>query len=440
MNLRKSLFIGLNVCLTASLLACSSGNGQQAAKEEISKDSSQKKVTLRLGMSAGATDAPMYDSIVDDFQKKYPNIKIEKEYTPTLPAHYDKLAIQLAGNDAPDIISSQPERAGDFADRNQLLPLDEFIKTKLIDVSDFNEKTVAAGKANDKNFLLPIGSSSKGFIYNADLFKRLNVEPLRFDSTWDEFAAKGAEVIKASNKPGFYFVDDPSGSPDQFGFFVRQKGRDLYTTDRKLGFTKEDMIEWLQYWAKLRKDGIIPPASVSAEYKGKTQAETALIKGITAASVNAGGANQLGFYQVFIKDRLELIRIPSITGGKPGEDIGGIFFGIYAKSKHPKEAAEFINYWINDPDAVKLFKEITGPSASKKATELVRPLLPEANAKVAQFQEKVNPLINLPITRPANSGEVFKSFGVAAEAVAFGKKSIEQAVNDFFNEANKILQ
>ncbi|WP_248927926.1 ABC transporter substrate-binding protein [Paenibacillus hamazuiensis] len=437
MPMKKAMAIGLGALMAVFLAACSDDG--PAAGNDGKPGVPKETVTLRAGYFGGETRHKLMDQIVADFEKKNPGIKIELEFADIAP-YYDKLSVQIAGNDAPDVFALQLERYGDFADRNQLLPLDDFIKNKEIDVTDINPRTLSAGNNGGKQIMVPVGNATKGAFYNADLFKRLGVEPPKFDLTWEEFAAKGAEVVKAANKPGFYFADDSSGSIDQLGFFTRQKGKDLYTPDGKLGFAKEDLIEWFRYWDDLRKQGIIPPAAISAEYKGKPPQESSIVKGVTAMKVDPGGANQMAIWQKFSDDRFELVRIPGIAGGKPGEDVGGVFMGIWSKSKHPKEAAKFVNYFLNDSDSAKIYKEDSGPVPSKKIADIVRPLITPEAARVDEFQQKVNPIINNPNKRPASSNDVVKQLGLASEAVAFGKKSVEQAVNDFFNESNKILK
>ncbi|WP_248927932.1 ABC transporter substrate-binding protein [Paenibacillus hamazuiensis] len=432
---RKGLTIGMSALLAAALSACGGDSASKAGEKEAK--GGQEKVALRFSWWGGEARHKLFTQMIEDFEKKHPNIKIEQEFSDFDP-YFDKLATQVAGGDPPDIMSMHLTRYMDYANRNQLLPLDEIVQSKAVDVSDWNPKILDLGKANGKLVMLSIGNSSKGFFYNADLFKRANVEPPKFDITWDEFAAKAAELKKAVGKPDFYFIDDQSGIMDTFGYFNRQRGKDNYTKDGKLGFTKEDMIAYHQYWDKLRKDGLIPPAPLSAEYKGKQHQESMLAKGITAAVFAPG--NQMKIYQSFMKDELDVVREPGDPNGKSGEDIGGVFLSISAKSKHPKEAAEFIKYFLNDEDGVKMYKDEQGVVASPKSDALIDPLRVPADKKIAAYQKKITPYINVPNTAPAGGNDINKQFGNASEAIAFGKKTIEQAVNDFFNEAGKILK
>lgn len=446
MNMKKGVTWGVSAMLAVSLAACSTGGNGAAGgnsgsspetPKETAKEAAKEQVTVRYGWWGGQARQKLYADMVADFEKKNPNIKVEQEFGDFDP-YWNKLATQSAGANAPDLLSMHLTRYMDYANRNQLLPLDEFIQSGKIDMSGFDQKIIDIGKVNGKIVMVSIGNSSRGFFYNADLFKRTNVEPPQFDVTWDEFAAKAAELKRAANRKDFYFIDDQGGIPETFGYFARQKGKDFYSEDGKLGFSKEDMIEYLQYWDKLRKDELIPPAALSAEYRGKQHQESMLAKGVTAAAFAPG--NQMKIYQMYMQDQLDVIRFPSIPGGKPGEDIGGVFLSISAKSKRPQEAAQLINYWINDEDGGKMFKDEMGIIQNKKISDIIQPMRVPADVKVAEYQSKITPYVNVPVTPPAGNAEIGKQFGLANEAVSFGKKSIEQATDDFFNEVAKILK
>lgn len=408
------------------LSACSSSS---SGNTENGKDD---QVTLRFAWWGGEARSELYNEIIDIFESKHPHIKIEQEYSDFGP-YWDKLATQTAGGNAPDILSMHLTRYMEYAARNQLLPLDD----QDIDLSGFDENIKEIGKVDNETIMVSVGSGSRAYYYNKDLFERLNVEPPSFDMTWDEFAKVGAELKKSDSN--IYLIDDEAGQLDgPFAFFLRQKGLDLYNENGELGFTKDLMIEHLQYWDELREAGIIPQADLSAEYSGKQHQESMIVEGITASVV--APANQMKIYQMYMNDELDIGRVMTDPNGEAGEDIGGVYFSIYKNSKHPKEAAEFIDFWVNDQDAAKLFLAELGPIHNQNTIDVIRPLLPEADQKVMDYQADINQYIKVPVTPPTGNNEISDLFSQANEAVAFGQMTIEEAVDNFFNEANNILK
>lgn len=435
MLFKKNVGIGLSVLLALTMSACGTGTGSNANPD--STDSEQEQVTLRFAWWGGQARQELYDKIVADFEEKHPHIKIEQEFSDFDP-YWQRLATQAAGGNTPDVLSMHLTRYMDYANRKQLLPLDDLIESKAIDMSDFDSNIIDIGKVNGENIMVSIGNSSKGFFYNADLFEEHSIEPPSFDVSWDEFSQIAAKVKEAVGQDNFYFIDDQSGITDTFGYFLRQRGKDLYTDDGMLGFTKEDMIEYQQYWDELRRDGLVPPAALTAEYKGRSHQESMIAKGITASVIAPG--NQMKLYQMYMEDELNIVRLPSDPEGEAGEDIGGVFLSISSKTQHPEEAAEFINYWINDVDAGKMFKDEMGIIQNQRISEIIHPLRVPADVKVADYQQRITPYVNVPITPPAGNADVIRLFSLASEAIAFGQQTIEQAVDDFFAESAKVLK
>jgi multiple sugar transport system substrate-binding protein len=150
-------------------------------------------------------------------------------------------------------------------------------------------------------------------------------------------------------------------------------------------------------------------------------------------------SNQLKIYQLATKDELGIVSYPTADVQKQVPLIVASL-GISAKSKHPKEAALLINFVVNNADAAKIFKGEHGLQASKKMLEVIAPSLgaPEKKeyAFVAEMITKTKPYPAM----PAGNTSVQKLVLTGNEAIAFGKKTIEQAVDEFFVQSNQILK
>jgi len=431
MNVFKLLVVSL---LAVALTACGS-NATDPKSGEAGNDSAQPEpVELRISWWGGEARAEMYNTIIDNFEAKYPHIKVSREFADFGP-YWDKLTTQAAGGNAPDVIHMHLTKVADYAKRGQLLALDDLIASGDIDLSEFNDGIIESGKIGDDTYMVTIGNSSSSIFYNADLFEEAGVEPPPADWTWEEFAAKAIELKQAVGRDDFWAVEGPGEG--NFGQMLRSKGKDLYTEDGQLGYDKADMIEFMTLWENLRREGAIPPAAVQAELGGKEHDQSMFGKRMAAMIFRA--TNQLKIFQGFTDDRYEITRVPTVDGGKGSETIEGAYMGIYSKTEHPKEAALFINYFINDPEAGEIFKLEHGPVGSKKMNETIKPLLQPADLKVIAFMDQVAPYVQKAVTPPIGGNEITKLFDQAIEAVAFGQKTIEQATDDFFAEAAKII-
>lgn len=148
--------------------------------------------------------------------------------------------------------------------------------------------------------------------------------------------------------------------------------------------------------------------------------------------------NQLPAFQNGTSDNLKLATVPSDV--RSGQDLGGAYVSLYSQTAHPDEALLLLNFLIADTDAADIMALEYGPMGSDGMNDYLGELLTPAEQEGISFMQEISDTINVPTHPPAGSNEITQQFALANEAVAFGQKSIEQAVADFFNEAGKILR
>jgi multiple sugar transport system substrate-binding protein len=276
-----------------------------------------------------------------------------------------------------------------------------------------------------------------GLVYNKKLFDDLGVEYPKQGWTYDDFTEK----VKELKSKGIWGVQDFSGGQLQpnFRYFARSNGQDLFTEDGKLGFEKETLVKWWTMWDELRKAEAIPDAATGTEYESAPLEQNLFVTGKTA--IHQIPANQLYLYQQQFKDgELEMVSMPTVDGGEQGEYIEGAYLSITEKSKHPKEAALFINFFVNEEKALELFKVEQGSPGSTKMADFVKPLLEPAQTKAVEFiQSAVSNASTAPYS-PAGVTELEAAFKDSASAISFGKMSVEDAAEQFMKQAEGILK
>lgn len=119
--MKKLLALTMSLSLTAGLLAAcgSSGDSAAPAEEAQTQQSTEsapetaaeaadgEQVTLRFSWWGGEERLAATLDVISQFEELYPNITIEPEYGSS-DGYADKLATQLAGGTAPDIIQIDP--------------------------------------------------------------------------------------------------------------------------------------------------------------------------------------------------------------------------------------------------------------------------------------------------------------------------------------------
>ncbi|MFC0272639.1 ABC transporter substrate-binding protein [Metabacillus herbersteinensis] len=437
--MRALIILVFSVFLIIGLAGCSGGettSTDEGSKGEGSKD---EKVEIRFSWWGDTKRNEVYNAIVDRFEEEHPNITVEREFGGWTD-YWDRLATQTAGGNAPDVVSMHQFYVADYARRDALLNLGEFADSGTINLENFPDTTIDSGKVGEDLYMVAKGVTMSGWVYNTALFDELGVEYPDMNWTWDDFVAKMKELNKASNGEIWGSADMSGGQlQPNIRYFLRQKGKDLFDDEGNLSFTKEDVVEWWTMWDELRKEGAIPDAATSTEYEGASLEQNLFVTGKTA--VQQLPANQIYLYQQqFQEGEIQIVRMPEVEGGENGEYIEGAYLSITEKSKHPKEAAMFIDFFVNAEKSLELFKVEQGAPGSKEMQEYVKPLLDPAQQRAVDFIQQTVEDAKPAAYAPLGINEVEQAFKDNATAISFGEKSVEQAAEDFIESAESILK
>lgn len=397
----------------------------------------QDPVSIRFAWWGDGKRHEKYNAIADLYEKQHPNVKIVREFG-SFNDYWDKLATQTAGNNAPDVIGMHATYVADYARRNTLIDLGPYVTSGAINLKDFPPAVQEAGKVNGKTVMVAQGVTMTGWNYNSAMFDKLGVKYPDYNWTWDDFKAKAAELQKAIKDNGVWASVDGSNDITGVQVFARQRGKDLFNADGKLGVNKDDMVAWFSLWDQLRKAKMIPDAATTEQYINVSLDQGLFVKGKVALAVFP--FNQIPLYQNYIKDgEVRALRRPLDPKGKEGEFIEGAYLAVTNSSKNPKDAADFINFFVNNEEVVKIFKLEQGALGSSKANDLIKPLLsPPEQRTIDAIQTSLKTAGQLPLP-PAGQGAVRTLLVETAQSIAFGQSTIEKGAQDFVDKAAAIL-
>ncbi|MDR1028329.1 MAG: extracellular solute-binding protein, partial [Clostridiales Family XIII bacterium] len=173
------------LCLTMGMFAvgCGTDNETPAGDSDVETENVSGTITISLIES----NKPGMTPLIEDFEKAYPDIKVEAEFISDLNAYYSQLPTRMAAGNGPDLVymipgSASPCGVARFAEAGYLLDLSDQPW-----VSDMYEPTKPIMMYDDAVVAKDIGFTPLAdMLYNKDYFEANNLE---IPETFDELVA-----------------------------------------------------------------------------------------------------------------------------------------------------------------------------------------------------------------------------------------------------------
>jgi multiple sugar transport system substrate-binding protein len=143
-------------------------------------------VEIRLATWGDTTDKTVYENISDYILEIKPEIKAVVEQYPG--GHYEKIQANFAAGTPAEVIYFQGWSWQPFADKDQLLPLDEFVERDDFgaawpDIPNYTDNTVWDGK----RYMTVADTGSVVMLYNKELFDKAGLPQPTAGWTYAEF-------------------------------------------------------------------------------------------------------------------------------------------------------------------------------------------------------------------------------------------------------------
>lgn len=427
--IERRQFLGLSLAglATAALAGCGVGG----------TGGNTSSTNLGVAWYGGDPVHAAMQTVLNLYTAKNPKVAFTPQHA-AFNDYWPKIATETAARDAPDVMRMSLTYFTDYAERGALLDLSSYIG-KTIDISAMSPGVAESGVVNGKRYGIGQSSIANAMFANTDVITSIGAPKPDPEWTWDTFATWAASVHSASGGKVFG-SQDQAGHFELFEPFVRQHGGTLFSSDNKKLAAGKDLIEqWWAYWAQMRSTNAAPPTSVTAQEAGFDT--NPVVKGISAVSF--GWVQQITFLQPLMKQNLEIITPPTVANGSPGLYVDSQdMWSVAATTKGPNQAAEFINFMLNDDAAVKAIGVVLGVPPSSKATGLLNltPSTPAGKAVAyAEALGKSKKVSSPPAPWPKGYSQISALFGKTAQDIGFGKSTPTQGAADFSTQANQIL-
>nr|WP_245346771.1 extracellular solute-binding protein [Arthrobacter stackebrandtii] len=413
--------------MSLALAACGSGGPATNADGQAE---------LRFSWWGSDGRVKVTTAAISAFEAEAPDIKIKPEYG-DWSGYWDKLATQTAGNDSPDVIQMDEKYIAEYSSRGALLDLSKYG----VDTTNLVPDVLKAGQ-NDAGLTgIPAGINAATIIANPKVFEAAGVSmPDDQTWTWEDYKNIAAEVT-AKSADGITGSTAYSADQASLNVWLRQNGKEFYSTDGTLGFAPGDMESWLAFLIELAEAKAIPAASTVIEEQASSLDQSATATG--KAAMSFWWSNQLPALENAAGTELVILNYPSRTGSSADAKLwykASQFWSASARTKNPEAVGEFINFLTNSTAAGEALLADRGVPVSTVVRAAVADKLTPADVKVIEFVDNIKDKLGpVPPPVPKGAGAMEDIIKRYASEVMFKRQSPADAASGAVTEMNAAL-
>ncbi|GAA4956671.1 multiple sugar transport system substrate-binding protein [Nonomuraea thailandensis] len=408
---------------TAVLIATSACAGESAGGQ----------VTLRFAYWGSDVRQQRTEEAIRKFEARHPHIDVVGEFS-GFGGYYDRLATNVAGGSTPDVITIEIRGLREYAERGTLADLSGEVDTAGID-----SKVLATGAIGGKQFAIPTGVNAWCLVADPEAIEAAG-QRLPDDATWtwEEYIRLAARITARTG--GKVHGTQQAFNPAFLQIFAAQRGEPFYDGSR-LGISAGTIKAWWAVHRKLIATGGSPDAARSIALGARNVDGSLFATGNGAMGM--WWSNEFGaISRASGGKKMELLRMPKARQAAPGGMFlqPAMFYTASAKSAHQAEAAEFIDFMVNDPEAGAIILSDRGLPANSNVLAAVRDDLPEADKKTLAFLDEIrDELADPPAAPPKGASAMEAVLKRYTDEVLFGRMPADAAARKFITEANALI-
>jgi multiple sugar transport system substrate-binding protein len=371
MGMRRLRWLAGALAAVVALAAAGCGGGSSTSSENDTGP-----ISLRMTVWTSNKDQlALFNQIADEYKKSHSNVT-SITFDPLPFASYTTaLTTQIAGGNPPDLAWIFEKDAPDFVSSGSLSDLTGALKNAAgYQYDDLAPATTKLWTSGGKLFAYPFSTSPFAVFYNADMLAKAgaqNPDQLIASGQWNWQNAEQAAAKVSAAQPGKYGLvirDFDYKIWDNLASLWAGYGAQPWSADGKsCQFTSQPMVDAMTFFHNaVYTDKAFPPPGTAADFFAGDSAMT--VTQISRAASLKGASFKWG-----------LVPLPAGPSGDQ-QTFGQAGIGVFAKSKHPKVAADFLAFMSNPANSAKLAQYFPPPRTSLLTASTLKaanPLLSE---------------------------------------------------------------
>lgn len=398
------------------------------------------EISFYYPVAVGGAVTKTIDSMVADFEKANPDIKVKAIYAGTYQESIVKALTAFKGGTPPTLAVLLSTDLFTLIDENAIVPIDSLAGSaedkKWID--GFYKGFMENSQTDGKTWGIPFQRSTIVMYYNKSLFKQAGLNPDKAPANWNEMveAAKKLTRRDANGNVTQWGVKIPSTGFGYWMFQAMTASNDailMNNVGTKTYFDKPGAVQALQHWVDLTtRDKVMPAGSIEwgTIPKDFLEQKAAMIWTTTGNLTNIRTNASFPF---------GVAMLPGIK--HPGSPTGGGNFYVFNKTSPAEQQAamKFIRF-ATEPARAAQWSIATGYVAPRQdawdTPEMKKYLQDVPAADVAREQMKYG----VAELSTHDNQRVTKALNDNLQAALSGTKTPEAALKDAQREAERILR
>ena len=409
------------------------------AEDKAAADSGEKQ-TLRVAWWGSTERDKIYYQINDMFMAEHPNVEIVTE-SPGWNDYWVAQSTAYASNSAADVVQFQSNQIGEYCSKGVLTPLQPYVESGAINLEGWNQDLVDTGKYEDQLYMISLGITAQTLYINETFLNELGVElwPADQDITWDEYA-QFLQDVQAKLGADTYAGMDIYTNNDLVWVWIRENstdGQEWLDEDGNFAPSADTLESWYAFSDDMRKAGAFPSVEWTHEWLAKAWEEGALVNRKVVCMFE--NANKYKIYQNSMEDKLAIRKVPVGNNGKHGDLLITSAFGISESSKQKDLAAEYIDFFVNNMEAQKVFNQELGVPASLTVQEELSKTADPSDVAAAEYVNMVAAQAPPFVAKAPGVWAIQDEINGTAEMVATGMMSAREGAEHIIGIANEMI-